>query len=463
MRGICLLLLLLVGFGLVAAPFPAKGAAKPRDAKVVKKTVKGLEAKKTLKAKKALPPAKKVYYLRAEGVINPIMAEFLTANMDRAARERAAALVIELDTPGGLDLSMREIVKRELSSDIPIVVYVAPAGSRAASAGVFIAYAANIAAMAPGTNIGSAHPVAMGGGKMDKTMLKKVENDAAAYIRGIALKRGRNAHWAEKAVRKSVNVTAEEALKLKVINVLAKDKEDLLKKINGMKVDLLSGPAVVRTKGVEVQVIEMGLRERILKAISDPNVAYVLMMIGILGLYFELSNPGAVLPGVVGAISLVLAFYALHTLQINYAGLILIGLAVVFFIVEINVVSYGLLTLAGLVSLVLGSLMLFNSPLPFMRLSIWVMMPAVVFMAAFVGFTMYMAIHLQRRRSPAGAEGIIGAIGRVVEDMGPDRRGKVFVSGEYWDAMSAVEILRGEKVEVLAMEGLLLTVRKKSD
>lgn len=389
------------------------------------------------------------------------MAEFITANITKAEAGRAAALVIELDTPGGLDTSMREIIKRELASTVPIVVFVAPAGSRAASAGVFITYAANIAAMAPGTNIGSAHPVAMGGGKMDETMLEKVENDAAAYIRGIARKRQRNAKWAENAVRKSVNVTAEEALKLRVIDLIAKDRAELLEKIDGMKVDLLAGPSVVRTRGAAVQVVEMGLRERILKAISDPNVAYVLMMIGILGLYFELSNPGAVFPGVVGAVSLVLAFYALHTLNINYAGLILIGLAFVFFIVELSVVSYGLLTLAGLVSLILGSIMLFDSPLPFMRLSPWVMMPAVVFMAGFVAFTLYMALRLQGRRSVAGAEGIIGTEGRVVEEIRPGSRGKVFVLGEYWDAVSGEEIKKDEEVEVAGIEGLLLTVRRK--
>jgi len=401
-----------------------------------------------------------IYDVRAEGVINPVMAEYLIANIKKAELEKASALIIELDTPGGLDLSMREIIKAELSSTVPIVVYVAPAGSRAASAGVFITYAAHIAAMAPGTNIGSAHPVAMGGGKMDKTMLKKVENDAAAYIKGIAVKRKRNAKWAEDAVRKSVNVTAEEALKLGVINLLAKDRTELIKKINGMRVELLAGPAVVNTAGSEVRVIEMGLRERILKAISDPNVAYVLMMIGVMGLYFELSNPGSILPGVVGAISLILAFYALHTLNINYAGLLLIGLAVIFFIVEINVVSYGLLTLAGLVSLVLGSIMLFDSPLPFMRLSMWVMMPGVLFMTGLVAFTMRMALTMRKKRSISGAEGMIGLKGRTIEALGPNSRGRIFVEGEYWDAESQSEIKKDEAVLVTGIKGLLLTVKK---
>ncbi len=454
-RGISTLIVILAGLFLVLIA-PGLRAGSGAEIRGAGKSVREAQGQKGRAASLA-----EVYYLRAQGVINPVMAEFIVSNIERAEAERAAALVIELDTPGGLDTSMREIIKRELAATLPIVVYVAPAGSRAASAGVFITYAAHIAAMAPGTNIGSAHPVAMGGGKMDKTMLEKVENDAAAYIRGIARKRRRNARWAEKAVRKSVNITAEEALKIKVIDVLARNRSELLRKIDGMKVDLLGGPAVVSTEDAVVRVVEMGLRERVLKAISDPNVAYVLMMIGILGLYFELSNPGAVLPGVVGAISLVLAFYALHTLNINYAGLILIGLAVVFFIVEINVVSYGLLTLAGIVSLVLGSLMLFDSPLPFMRLSIWVMLPAVVFMAGFVAFTLYMAVRLQRRRSVAGAEGIIGARGRAVGEIRPGQRGKVFVQGEYWDAVCDREVRNGEAVEVVGVEGLLLTVRKK--
>jgi len=402
-----------------------------------------------------------VYYVRAEGVINPVISEYLISNIKKAGRDKASALVIELDTPGGLDLSMREIIKAELSSSVPIVVYVAPAGSRAASAGVFITYAANIAAMAPGTNIGSAHPVAMGGAKMDKTMLKKVENDAAAYIKGIAAKRKRNAKWAENAVRKSVNVTAEEALKLNVINIIAKDRSEVLTKINGMKVELPAGPVLVHTEGAVVKVVEMGLRERILKAISDPNVAYILLMIGIMGLYFELSSPGAILPGVVGAVSLILAFYALHTLNINYAGLLLIGLAVIFFIVELNVVSYGLLTLAGLVSLVLGSIMLFDSPLPFMRLSMWVMMPGVVFMAGLVAVIMYMAISMGKKSSISGADGLIGAEGRVVEGLGPGLRGKVFVAGEYWDAKSQVSIKKDEAIRVVGIKGLRLTVKRR--
>ncbi|MFQ5427672.1 MAG: nodulation protein NfeD [Thermodesulfobacteriota bacterium] len=421
----------------------------------------GPAARAAPETSEARAAAGKVYYVRAEGVINPVMAEYLIGGILKAEEEKAQAIIIELDTPGGLDLSMREIIKTELGSSVPVVVYVAPAGSRAASAGVFITMAAHVAAMAPGTNIGSAHPVAMGGEKMDETMLKKVENDAAAYIKGIARKRNRNADWAEEAVRKSVNVTAEEALKLKVIDLVAVDRQELLAKINNMKVQLPTGPATLHTEGAVVEVFDMGLRERILKAISDPNVAYVLMMIGMLGLYFELSSPGTILPGVVGAISLVLAFYALNTLDINYAGLLLIGLAVIFFIVEINVVSYGLLTMAGLVALVLGSIMLFDSPLPFMTLSPWVMGPTIIFMAGFVGITMFMAIRMRGQGSVAGAEGFIGLKGRAVESFGAGGRGRVFVEGEYWDATGNEALEEGDAVVVLAIKGLLLTVQKE--
>ncbi|MFQ5441654.1 MAG: nodulation protein NfeD [Thermodesulfobacteriota bacterium] len=399
-----------------------------------------------------------IYYLHADGIVNPVMAEFLTESMQEAARAKALAVIIELDTPGGLDLSMREIVKAELASEVPVIVYVAPSGSRAASAGVFIAYAANLAAMAPGTNIGSAHPVAMGGGKADETMMKKVENDAVAYIKSIAKKRKRNASWAERAVRKSVNITAEEALKLKVINIIAADRAELIKKLDGRKVEVLTGPMVLHTRGAAIKDVRMNFRDRILNAITNPNVAYILMMLGMLGLYFELSNPGAVLPGVIGAICLILAFYAFQTLDINYAGLLLIGLAVVFFIVEISVVSYGLLTIAGIVSLILGSLMLFKSPLPFMQLSIWVIFPTIIFMSGFILFTMYYALALYRRAPVSGVEALIGDEGTAVEDIGPRSRGKVYIDGEYWDALSDEPIKKGDNVRVVKLRGLLLKV-----
>ncbi|MFQ5736001.1 MAG: nodulation protein NfeD [Thermodesulfobacteriota bacterium] len=401
-----------------------------------------------------------VYYVKAEGIINPVMAEYLIKHLREAAKEKAEAFIIELDTPGGLDLSMRDIIKEMLSSEVPVVVYVAPAGSRAASAGVFITYAADIAAMAPGTNIGSAHPVAMGGGKMDEEMKKKVENDSVAYIRGIAAKRGRNADWAEQAVRKSVNITAGEALKKKVINIVAADRDELIGKLDGRKVELAFGERVLHTKGARVKEVEMNWRFRILSAISNPNVAYILMMVGLLGIYFELSNPGAVFPGVIGALCLVLAFYSFQTLPVNYAGLILIALAVIFFVMEVWVISYGLLTIAGIISLILGSTMLFESPLPFMQLSIWVILPTVALMTAFILWAMYYAVSLYRRKPVSGSEQFIGETGVADGDLAPGVGGTISIGGEYWMAVSDVPVRKGEKVRVVKVKGLLLEVTR---
>ena len=399
-----------------------------------------------------------IHYLTVDGIVNPVMSEFITKGIQDAVKENAEAVVIQLDTPGGLDLSMRDIVKAILSADVPIIVYVAPAGSRAASAGVFITYAAHIAAMAPGTNIGSAHPVAMGGEKMDETMMKKVENDAVAYIKGIATKRRRNAEWAEKAVRQSVNVPAEEALKLKVIDLIAQDKKALLEAIDGKKVEVVSGEKILKTAKAEIKDIEMGLRHRILNAITNPNVAYILMMIGLIGLYFELSNPGLILPGVVGAICLVLAFYAFQTLSVNYAGLLLIGLAALFFIAEIKVMSYGLLTVAGIIALTIGSLMLFESPLPFMQVSLWVVLPMVISITVIFLGAMYYGLKIRHKKPISGAEGLLDEIGAANTDI--EREGKVFIDGEYWDAWSDEPIKAGEQVKVVEIVGLKLKVTK---
>jgi len=403
--------------------------------------------------------ARDILFVTLDGVVNPVMADYLDDVLKEASSKNAEAVVIQLDTPGGLDLSMREMVKDIFASEVPVVVYVAPAGSRAASAGVFITYAAGVSAMAPGTNIGSAHPVSMGG-KMDETMAKKVENDAVAYIKGIASKRGRNAEWAEKAVRESVNVTAEEALKLGVIDMVASTKEELFTKLDGMLVDTASGAVTLEMRGAVVTEVEMSLRYRILNAISNPNVAYILMIIGMAGIYFELSNPGAVFPGVIGAVCLVLAFYAFQTLPINYAGLLLIGLGIIFFIVELMVVSYGLLTIAGVVSLLLGSLMLFDSPAPYFQISIWVILPAIILMTAVILGAMYYAVKIHRRKPVSGQEEMSGAFGVASEDFGGEREGSVFIEGEYWNAVADGQIQKGDKVAVVEVKGLLLKVKK---
>jgi membrane-bound serine protease (ClpP class) len=294
---------------------------------------------------------KQVDVIKINDAITPPIAVFISKSIEQASKNRAECLVIQLDTPGGLDLSMRDIIKDIMNADIPIVVYVAPSGARAASAGVFITLAADIAAMAPGTNIGAAHPMAVGTGKMDRKMTEKVVNDAVAYIQSIAEKKGRNVKWAAQAVLENLSITETEALKKKIIDLVAKDLDNLLEKIDGKTVEKPRGKIKLATKGSQTNVVEMGFRERFLAVLSNPNIAYILMMIGLVGLYFELSNPGAIFPGVIGGICLILAFFAFRMLPINYAGVMLILLGVFLFIAEIKVASYGLLTVGGLVSL----------------------------------------------------------------------------------------------------------------
>ncbi|MEK7698427.1 MAG: nodulation protein NfeD, partial [Nitrospirota bacterium] len=303
----------------------------------------------------SMPSSAEIIVIKANGVVNPVMSEFISKNIKDAASAKADALVIEFDTPGGLDTSMRDIVRNIIASETPIIVYVSPSGARAASAGVFITLSAHIAAMAPGTNIGAAHPVGIGG-KMDKTMSEKAENDAAAYIKSIAEQRGRNSEWAEKAVRKSVSITDAEALKLNVIDIVAPDLDSLLKSIDNRTVEMSTGKHIIKTKGIKVQHKEPGLRHKILSIISDPNIAYILMLLGFYGIFFELTNPGAIFPGVFGAISLILAFYSFQTLPVNYAGLLLIILAIILFILEITIISHGVLTIGGVIAMIIGSL-----------------------------------------------------------------------------------------------------------
>ncbi|MEK6684613.1 MAG: nodulation protein NfeD [Nitrospirota bacterium] len=393
-----------------------------------------------------------------EGVINPVAAEYLAQVIADAAKDHAQALVIQLDTPGGLDTSMRLIIKEMSASEVPVIVYVSPVGARAASAGVFITLAAHIAAMAPGTNIGAAHPVAMGGGEMDKEMKKKVENDAAAYIRSIAEKHGRNVQWAEDAVRQSVSATETEALKLKIIDLVADDLNALLAAVDGRTVETATGKHTLQTKSAGVKKIPMTGRMKILNALSDPNIAYILMLLGIYGLIFELSNPGAILPGVVGAICIILAFYSFQTLPINYAGLLLILAAVIMFIAEIKVPSYGLLTVGGVVSMVLGSLMLIKTDIPSMQISLWVILPTAVATAGFFVLVVEMAWKTHKRKTVAGIEGFIGASGIARTEINP--RGQILIQGEIWDSVSPEPIREGETVEVTGIEGLKLHVKR---
>ena len=399
----------------------------------------------------------RVFVATYEGVINPVAAEYLSDAISEATLRQGEALIIRLDTPGGLDTSMRLIIKDITGAGIPVIVYVAPTGARAASAGVFITIAAHVAAMAPGTNIGAAHPVAMGGGEMDEEMKKKVENDAAAYIKSLAEKYGRNATWAEDAVRQSVSATEREALELEVIDLIADDLTSLLAMVHGREVETVRGKQTLQTKDAAIEFIPISLRLKILNALTNPNIAYILMMIGIYGLIFEMSNPGAILPGVVGAISLILAFYAFQTLPINYAGLLLILLSIILFIVEINVPSFGLLTMGGIISLALGSLMLVKTEVPYMRISYYVIFPTVVVTALFFSLVVGMAWKAHRHRPMTGTEGLTGSVGLAKTDISPT--GQVLLHGELWNASSTDSIQKGDEVEVTGVDGLKLYIK----
>jgi membrane-bound serine protease (ClpP class) len=404
-------------------------------------------------------PQRKVLAIRVNGPISPVSSEFIGKGIREASAMNAEALVIELDTPGGLDTSMRSIVKDIISSTIPVIVYVYPSGARDASAGVFITLAAHVAAMAPGTNIGAAHPVSVGE-KMDKTMAEKVTNDAAAYIRSLAERSGRNAQWAEDAVRKSISITETEALKKHVIDIVSKDLNSLLKDIDGRKVMTTMGERTLRTSNVAVVTEEMGLRYKILNFISDPSVAYMLMLLGFYGLFFELTNPGAVFPGVAGAICLILAFYSFQTLPVNYAGLLLIILGLVLFVLEVKVLSHGVLTIGGIVSMVIGSLMLFESSEPVFKLSLYLILPVVIFTALFFTATFRLAYKAYRRRPVTGSEGLVGHEGRASSDI-TGEGGTVRVRGEIWSDYSDEIIKKGEAVSVVSTSGLTIKVKKK--
>ncbi|GAB6267401.1 MAG: nodulation protein NfeD [Smithella sp.] len=396
-----------------------------------------------------------------DGVITSPTAKYISKSIEDAKKDNAEGLIILLDTPGGMDTAMRDIAKSILNAPLPVIVFVSPPGARAASAGVIITEAAHIAAMAPGTNIGAAHPVAigLGGGKdMDKTMSAKVENDAAAYARSIAKSRGRSEEWAEKAVRKSESITAEEALKLNVIDFVAPDIEKLLVAIDQKEVNLAKGKKKISTKNAVINNKKMGTRQGILAAISDPNISYILLLVGLAGLYFELSTPGAILPGVIGGISLLLAFFGLSTLPVNYTGILLIIFGVILFIAEIKVMSHGMLTVGGIISLIMGSLLLFDTTEPALRLSFQVLVPAVLVASGFFIVVIVLAIKAQLRKHFSGSEAMVGAEAEVMKDI--DEEGEVFLMGEYWKATSKEPVKKGSKVRVIKVEGLRLIVEE---
>ena len=436
-------------------------------------------------------------------VINPIVARYISEQIKAASEQNDTCLIIQMDTPGGLLNSTRTIVKDILNSPVPVIVYVAPKGSRAGSAGVFITMASHVAAMAPGTNIGAAHPVTMGGKKKsfwdrlfdlmeknrqeskekeeqkqdpgaekedqrdssestdsDNPMSSKILNDSVAWIRALARMHGRNEQWAAEAVTKSVSITAEEALSKGVINLIADDLESLLQKLDGMEVNVLGKKQVLHTANAPVRFCTMGLQKKILNVLSNPTIAYILMILGFYGLLYEVTHPGIGVPGIAGFICMVLAFLAFQALPINYAGLILIGLAVALFIAEASVPSYGLLTLGGIVSMVLGSIMLYDTTDAFARVSLSVILPIAVVTAATVVFLCTLALKAYGKRSVTGVSGLIGKEGVAETDLKPD--GQIFIHGEIWKASADKPVPKGTRVTVVNVSGLTLYVTETS-
>lgn len=407
----------------------------------------------------AAPPSPEILRIRVDGVIAPSSARYIQRAIREAEAAKAPALLIELNTPGGLLKSMDEITGALLNARVPVIVHISPSGARAASAGVFVTYAAHIAAMAPATRIGAAHPVAIGqGGQPDSTSMEKITNDAVAGIRAIARRRGRNADWAEEAVRKSVSISEEDAVRLDVVDLIAPTTEALLQSVHGRTVEIDGGPVRLATRGVAVRTVRMDPSERFLDLLSDPNIGLILMTIALYGIIFELSNPGAILPGVIGAIALVLALASFAILQVNVAGLALIALSVVFFIADIKVPGHGVLTVGGVLAFLLGALLLTERQAPYLRVSLQLAAFIALLTGAFFLFAVGAGIRAQRARARMGSESLIGAEGVARTDLGPD--GMVYVAGEMWTATAEADrITEGERVRVVGIDGLRLRVR----
>ena len=403
-----------------------------------------------------------IFIITVDTAIHPVSSEYIREAIDRAETENVKLIILALNTPGGLDSSMREIMERILNSEIPVAAYVHPSGSRAASAGFFISMACDIFAMAPGTNTGAAHPVGVSltGQQMDETMSDKVTNDAASYIKSIAEKRGRNIQMAEDAVRKSLSYTEEEALKGTLIDLIAADEQEIIRHFHGKSIKRFDGTEwSLYLENEEIIFIPMTGRQRFLITISNPNLAYILLMIGLLGLYFEFSNPGAILPGVLGGICLLLAIFSFQILPINYVGLILIILSIGLFILEIKVQSYGILSLGGIAAMLIGSIMLINAPIPELRPSLKFIIPMALGLSLIFIFLVIIAIRAHAQRATTGKEGLIGEVGVTQTDLSPE--GKVFVHGEIWQAEASEDLPPGTKVKVVeVLNNLRIKVTK---
>ena len=405
------------------------------------------------------PMAATVISLDVDGVIHPIMAEYVASGIVQADSEGASAILLRLSTPGGLDQSMREIIEKILASRVPVIAYVAPSGARAASAGFFILLSADLAIMAPGTNTGAAHPVSITGGKLDDIMARKIENDAAAYIRSFVTKRGRNYEMAEKGVVESKSFTETEALNLHLIDGIANDTQDLLTRFDGHKVVRFNGESqVLRLKGETVKRLEMTLRQKVLAGVLNPNIALILGLIGLLALYFEFTTPGMILPGIVGAICIFLALVAFNILPVNLLGVVLIMGAIVLFVLEAKLGSHGVLAVLGIVSMVFGSLVLIDSPLPELRVRLATALGVTLPFAAITIFLLRLVLLSHKTKSLVGMEGMVGEIGVAMSDLEPE--GRVSVHGEIWQAYGDEPVQKGEKVKVLMVEGLKIKVAR---
>lgn len=401
--------------------------------------------------------------LQVDGAISPAMADYVESGLTAAAQQHAELVILEMDTPGGLDSSMRSIIKAILASPVPVVTYVAPGGSRAASAGTYILYASHIAAMAPATNLGAATPVELAGGSsstpaVPKTVEdRKILNDALAYIRGLALQRGRNADWAEQAVSNAASLTANEALKQHVIDLMADNIPELLVQLNGRSVSTEAGTISLNTTDITLREYPRNFRVKFLEVLTDPTLAYILLLIGIYGLMFEGFHPGSVLPGVVGAIALLLALYALHLLPVNFAGLALIVLGIILFVTETFVPAYGTLSIGGLAAFVFGSIILMNTSVPGFQVSRGLIGGISAAAALIIILTLWIAVRAHRRPVVSGAEELQTSLGRAVSDF-VDGAGTILIRGETWNAHSELPIRAGEDVKVLRRQGLKLIV-----
>ncbi len=400
--------------------------------------------------------------ITVDAPIHPVTSEYVRDTIDLAEKENAQLIIMSLNTPGGLDSSMREIIEKILSSKTPVAAFVSPSGARAASAGFYIGIACDIFIMAPGTNTGAAHPVGVSitGQQMDKTMEEKVTHDAASYIKTLAEKRGRNMKLAEDAVRKSSSYTEKEALEGNLIDLIAKNEQEIIDFFDGKAIKRFDGEEeVLQLSGEAVVNIPMTARQKFLITISNPNLAYILLMLGLLGLYFEFSNPGAILPGVLGAICLLMAIFSFQILPINYVGLILILLAIGLFILELKVQSYGILSVGGIIAMVIGSIMLINTPIPELRPSLNFIIPVAIGISLIFIFLITLAIRAHIKKAATGREGLIGEEGMAKTDIDPE--GKVFVHGEIWHAESSEKIIKGTKVKVVeVMKNLKVKVTK---